>query len=82
MCGCEGRERVHWVLGTGQVVMRAALLGGYMGGRGRWFPGIVCFVLLLMAARPALANVVLIGKNVSLTFNDMEANFGKMQQAC
>lgn len=38
--------------------------------------GFVCFVFLLTVARPALARVVLIGKDVSLTFNDIEASFG------
>lgn len=45
--------------------------------RGRSFLIVFCIVLNLMA-RFAGANIVVIGKNVSLSFNDLEANFGKV----
>lgn len=44
--------------------------------------GFFCFPILYILLGSALwgvatANVLLIGKNVSLSFNDIEANFGK-----
>ena len=41
---------------------------------------IVCNFLSLMAC-VALGNVVLIGNNVTLSFDDIEANFGEFQLA-
>lgn len=35
------------------------------------------FFFLFLMASPAFANVVLLGRNVTLSFEDIEANFGE-----
>lgn len=48
---------------------------GFM--RGGWCVGTLVYLLLSLLAVRGTATVVLIGKNVSLSFDDTEANFCK-----
>lgn len=44
---------------------------------GMRMPVLRLWILMVAVIEMAAANVVLIGKNVSLSFDDVEANFGK-----
>lgn len=74
-CAGQESELILWVLW-----IWSSMAFGCFGRRCDWhficFP--VLYILLLSSLwGAATANVVLIRKNVSLSFNDIEANFGK-----